>query len=245
MIRERQRKKVEQRSKGEIKTAVMALIQSSYGFKRDNAKRKIPTAEHVLIFDEAQRVWNKEKMVRKHDDPEMAVSEPHLLYSIMDRHKDWAVMVCLVGLGQDIYDGEVGINEWFKCGVEDFSDWEMFYSPDIFSQAEDKIIDREMIEACPRCHEVEGLHLKTSIRSFRSNKQSQFIDFILNNEPEKALEIFGLLKAKYPVFITRDINEARTWVRQQVRGTQRCGVLACSSAQRLKRKGCMFLQILM
>lgn len=233
----KKKKKVEQRSKGEIKTAVMALIQSSYGFKRDNAKRKIPTAEHVLIFDEAQRVWNKEKMVRKHDDPEMAVSEPHLLYNIMDRHKDWAVMVCLVGLGQDIYDGEVGINEWFKCGVEDFSDWEMFYSPDIFSQTEDKTIDREMIESCPRCHEVEGLHLKTSIRSFRSNKQSQFIDFILNNEPEKALEIFGLLKTKYPVFITRDINEARTWVRQQVRGTQRCGVLACSSAQRLKPEG--------
>ncbi len=146
----------------------MALIQSSYGFKRDNAKRKIPTAEHVLIFDEAQRVWNKEKMVRKHDDPEMAVSEPHLLYSIMDRHKDWAVMVCLVGLGQDIYDGEVGINEWFKCGgVEDFSDWEMFYSPDIFSQAEDKIIDREMIELVHAVMRLRGASSKNLYQVFQ------------------------------------------------------------------------------
>ena len=48
-------------------------------------------------------------MTRKHDDPMMAVSEPHLLFSIMDRHTDWAVMICLVGLGHDIYDGEVGM----------------------------------------------------------------------------------------------------------------------------------------
>lgn len=71
-----------------------------------------------MIFDEAQRVWNQEQMARKYDDPIMAVSEPKLLFNIMDRHKDWAVMICLVGLGQDIYEGEVGINEWFRCGIE-------------------------------------------------------------------------------------------------------------------------------
>lgn len=65
-------------------------------------------------------------MARKHDDPLMAVSEPELLFSIMDRHDDWAVMICLVGLGQDIYDGEVGINEWFRCGIEEFKEWELF-----------------------------------------------------------------------------------------------------------------------
>lgn len=58
-----------------------------------------------MIFDEAQRVWNQEKMSRKHNkDDLLSVSEPSLLYRIMDRHKDWAVMICLVGLGQDIYD---------------------------------------------------------------------------------------------------------------------------------------------
>lgn len=76
----------------------------------------------------------------------MAVSEPHLLFSIMDRHTDWAVMICLVGLGQDIYDGEVGINEWFRCGVQDFEKWEMYYSSEIFSQVEDKGINKQMIE---------------------------------------------------------------------------------------------------
>lgn len=115
--------------------AINTLIQSSYAFKKDNASHSNPTPENILIFDEAQRVWNQEKMARKHDDPIMAVSEPKLLFSIMDRHQDWAVMICLVGLGQDIYDGEVGINEWFRCGIEEFKEWELFYSPLIFSGA--------------------------------------------------------------------------------------------------------------
>lgn len=221
----------------ETGVAIDALIQSSFTFKKDNASHDRPTAENILIFDEAQRVWNQQKMSQKHEDPSMAVSEPHLLYSIMDRHKDWAVMICLVGLGQDIYDGEVGINEWFRCGVEDFPQWEMYYSPSIFKQVEDKNINRKMIEGCTRCHPEEELHLKTSIRSFRADKQCQFVDYLLDNNPGKAKKIYGLISEKYPVYITRDYGKAKKWVRNQVRGSQRCGVLACSSAQRLKPEG--------
>lgn len=221
----------------ETAAAINALIQSSFAFKKDNSSHNHPTAENILIFDEAQRVWNQEKMTRKHDDPALAVSEPHLLYSIMDRHKDWAVMICLVGLGQDIYDGEVGINEWFRCGVNDFQEWEMFYSPDIFGQVEDKNIDRSMIEECERCHSMPELHLKTSIRSFRADKQCQFVDNLLDNNPEKAKEIYNLISDRYPIYITRNYSKAKEWVRNQVRGSQRCGVMACSSAQRLKPEG--------
>ena len=218
-------------------TAINTLIQGSYAFKKENIAHDHPTAENIMIFDEAQRVWNEEKMRRKHDDPIMAVSEPYLLYSIMDRHQDWAVMICLVGLGQDIYDGEVGIGEWFKCGIEDYKNWEMFYSPDIFNQVEDKNIDRNMIENCSRCHKVSDLHLKTSIRSFRADKQCQFVDYLLDNNSEKTKEIYNQISKKYPVYITRDIQNAKRWVKEQVRGSQRCGVLACSSAQRLKPEG--------
>ncbi len=221
----------------ETKAAIEALIQSSFAFKKDNASHNHPTPENILIFDEAQRVWNQQKMASKHKDPEMAISEPHLLYSIMDRHQDWAVMVCLVGLGQDIYDGEVGINEWFRCGVEDYPEWEMFYSSEIFNQVEDKNIDKEMILGCDRCHEMRELHLKTSIRSFRADKQCQFVDYLLDNKPQQTAEVYNLIAGKYPVYITRDYQLAKDWVRKQVRGSQRCGVMACSSAQRLKPEG--------
>jgi hypothetical protein len=221
----------------ETEAAINALIQSSYAFKKDNSSHRHPTPENILIFDEAQRVWNQEKMTRKHNDPMMAVSEPHLLYSIMDRHQDWAVMVCLVGLGQDIHDGEVGINEWFKCGILDFRDWELFYSPEIFGQVEDKNIDKDLILGCDRCHQMTELHLKTSIRSFRADKQCQFVDALLDNNPEETKAVYQMISEKYPVYMTRDYQLAKSWVKKQVRGSQRCGVMACSSAQRLKPEG--------
>ena len=225
-------------TKKETEAAINALIQSSYSFKNDNAKSENITPEHIMIFDEAQRVWNQEKMSRKHNKDEMlSVSEPSLLFRIMDRHKDWAVMVCLVGLGQDIYDGEVGINEWFRCGIYEYRNWEMFYSPAIFSQVEDKQIDVAMIKSCNRCHEALELHLKTSIRSFRTDQQSQFVDNLLDNNPKATKEIYNGISKKYPVFLTRDIDTAKKWAKGQVRGSQRCGVLACSSAQRLKGEG--------
>jgi hypothetical protein len=240
VLREALKKSVKEKKQLNRNTeaAINALIQSSFSFKKDNVRTTNPTVEKILIFDEAQRVWNEQKMSSKHqNDPEMAVSEPKLLYQIMDRHQDWAVMICLVGLGQDIYDGEVGINEWFRCGVEEFQEWELFYSPAIFQQSEDKDIDEQMIRHCSRCHERSSLHLKTSIRSFRADKQCQFVDYLLDNKPEEASRIYSEISIKYPVFITRDINAAKTWARGQVRGSQRCGVLACSSAQRLKPEG--------
>lgn len=241
VLREALKRSVKAKNKNQYnrqtKAAIEALIQSSYSFKNDNAVHNRLTPENILIFDEAQRVWDQKKMSRKHDNPAMAVSEPHLLYSIMDRHQDWAVMVCLVGLGQDIYDGEVGINEWFRCGVEDFPQWEMYYSPEIFSQVEDKSINRNMIENCSRCNAINELHLKTSIRSFRADKQCQFVDNLLDNKPDKTRQIYEEIKLKYPVLLTRDYATAKKWVRAQVRGSQRCGVLACSSAQRLKPEG--------
>lgn len=222
----------------ETQAAINALIQSSYTFKKDNARNTHPTPENILIFDEAQRVWNADKMTRKHEnDPDMSVSEPYLLYRVMNRHEDWAVMICLVGLGQDIYDGEVGINEWFRCGIEEYHDWELFYSPAIFDQTEDKNINKALITGCDRCHELWELHLKTSVRSFRADKQCQFVDAILDNDPEKARAIYAQIAEKYPVYITRNYAVAKQWVKNQVRGSQRCGVLASSSAQRLKPEG--------
>ncbi len=222
----------------QTKEAINSLIQSSYAFKKDNAKKHSPTAEKIMIFDEAQRVWNEQKMTSKHNkEAEFSKSEPELLFEIMDRHQDWAVMICLIGLGQDIYDGEVGINEWFRCTIDKFPDWEIYYSPSIFNQTEDILFDKEKIQECPRCHEEANLHLKTSIRSFRADKQCEFVNSLLDNDIETAKSVYADISKKYPIFISRNLNEAKSWVRNQVRGSQRCGVLACSSAQRLKPEG--------
>ena len=197
-------------------------------------------AEKILIFDEAQRVWNKEKLMdwtAKRMKTDLQVSEPHFLVDVMNRHNGWAVIVCLVGLGQDIYNGEVGINEWFRTIIQDFSNWKIFYSSEIFGQIEDKNIDKKMILDYGNAVQNNTLHLKTSIRSFRADKQSLFVDFLLNNSNIDAKKVYAEISEKYKIYVTRDIKKAKKWCRSQVRGSQRCGVIACSSAQRLKPEG--------
>lgn len=239
--RENGNKRIDKDDRKAIVTAVSAFIQEAYRFRKDNINHAdIEPPENVIIFDEAQRCWNKEKLTdwsKKKMGVDVDASEPEYFIQIMDRRKDWAVIVCLVGLGQDIYDGEVGINEWFRSGIEDFNNWELFYSPKIFEQLEDKAIDRTLIESSPKAHAIKELHLSTSVRSFRSEKQSEFVDFLLANEPNKAKMVYEEMKSRYPVYVTRDIKKAKAYIRKKVRGSQRCGVIACSSAQRLKPDG--------
>lgn len=226
---------------GEIQSAIQKFIQDAYGFRKYSIlnEEKEPS-ENVVIFDEAQRCWDANHLsnwTKKKMGRELNVSEPEYFISIMNRRKDWAVILCLVGLGQDIYDGEVGINEWFRSAIEDYDDWEMFYSPKIFEQLEEKAINKKLITSCNRTHQVASLHLATSIRSFRSEKQSELVDNLLANNPQMAKQIYSEIKKDYPIYITRDFKKAKAFIRKKVRGSQRCGVIACSSAQRLKPEG--------
>ena len=221
-----------------INAAVDSLILSSYQFKNEYATSCDPPLDHVLIFDEAQRAWSKDKMKSKHkNNPAFDVTEPNMIMGIMNRHADWAVIVCLVGLGQDIYNGEIGFEEWFNCAIHDYPEWEMYFSPVILSQKEDSLENVEQIKSCSRCFERDGLHLKTDLRSFRAENRCKLVDYLLKNEEKKTREVYESLKEKYPIFITRNYNDAKKWVRSKVRGSERCGVLACSSAQRLKPEG--------
>lgn len=232
--------KVNKKDLQEINAAIKAFIIEAYNFRKDSLLNNREPQENVVIFDEAQRCWDMNHLntwTKKKMGRELISSEPGYFIRVMNRRKDWAVIVCLVGLGQDIYDGEVGINEWFRSAINDFKDWEMFYSPKIFEQSEDRFIDKEMIESCTRANKVEELHLSTSIRSFKSEKQSQFVDYLLANNPLKAKDIYEDIKKDYPIFITRDFKKAKQFIRGKTRGSQRCGVIACSSAQRLKPEG--------
>ena len=154
--------------------------------------------------------------------------------SYMDRRQDWAVVVCLVGGGQEINIGEAGIDAWLEAVNRSFPDWEMFISS--------KLIDSEYaagkaLEAArnrPRAHFDDSLHLAVSMRSFRAENVSAFVKALLDCEKDQARTAFGELAARYPIAITRDLNAAKEWVRSRARGTERYGLVASSKAMRLK-----------
>lgn len=225
--------------KGEALSEVKAFIQNVHHFRDDGlVDLTNPPAEHVVLFDEAQRAWSKDQTIKfmreKKNQPDFNQSEPEFLISCMDRHTDWAVVVCLVGGGQEINTGEAGISEWFEAVENSFPDWKVYLS--------DKLTDSEygageIIEQAknnPKVKFIPELHLQTSVRSFRSEKVSLFVKQLLDLEMEEARKNFLSIKEKYPIVLTRDLDVAKNWVREQARGSERYGMVVSSQAYRLK-----------
>lgn len=235
------RAKREKITKSNALRETKAFIQIIHKFRDEALTTSYAPVEKVAIFDEAQRAWNKESltdfMKRKKGIPEFNQSEPEFLISIMDRHEDWAVIICLVGGGQEIYNGEAGIQDWFSTLSEKYLDWEIYLS--------DKITDSEYVGNSDvstmlhnrEYHCISDLHLGVSLRSFRSEKLAFFVKCLLDEEIELAKETYEELKKSYPVLITRKFDVAKNWVKKKARGTERYGLLASSEGKRLRAEG--------
>lgn len=155
----------------------------------------------------------------------------------MDRHKDWAAIICLVGGGQEINTGEAGLMEWFDSLKTEFPHWSVYVS--------DQITDNEYSQGHTvpdllsgmDSHIVNDLHLAVSLRSYRSENVAGFVKALLDVDREKAIELYQTMKNDYPIFLTRDLQIAKEWVKCMAKGTQRYGITASSGARRLKTYG--------
>jgi hypothetical protein len=224
--------------KGKVGESVKAFIQNVHHFRDDAVIDSGPPAEHVAIFDEAQRAWTLRQtanfMRRKKGVADFSQSEPEFLISYMDRHADWGVVVCLVGGGQEINIGEAGIDAWLDAVKTSFPDWRMHISSRLTDSeyaaghALDTVRDR------PETFFDDCLHLAVSMRSFRAENVSEFVKALLDREQRAAREAFEQLSARYPIAVTRDLDLAKEWVREHARGSERYGMLASSKAMRLK-----------
>lgn len=228
-------------SKPEALSSTRAFIQQILHYRDDALQSDRAPADRIAIFDEAQRAWNQRKLSswlsRKRAIHNFQMSEPEFLVSVLDRHEDWATIVCLVGGGQEIHSGEAGIFEWFKALNERFSDWHVYVSNNLTDQ---EYVDDEYILSMIRegnLHVEEDLHLSVSIRSFRSEKVSQFVKEILDCNHNMARMLYYKIIKKYPVFLTRSIEDAKNWLRSKARGSERFGLVASSGAKRLKPTG--------
>ena len=194
--------------------------------------------EHVAIFDEAQRAWTKTHLAswlnRKKGLADFPMSEPEFLIWSLNLREDWAVVVCLVGGGQEINTGEAGIGEWLRAINARFPDWNVFISDQLTGKeyAEGELED--LLQANDNVERSTNLHLAVSMRSFRAEQLSNFVHHLLEGNVSQAQTLLATLKDKYPIVITRDLNAAKNWLRKQKRGTERYGMVVSSQAQRLR-----------
>jgi hypothetical protein len=232
--------------KGEARSRVRSFIQNVHHFRDEClVDQNRPPIEHVALFDEAQRAWNLQQtssfMLRKKNVANFNISEPEFLISCLDRHADWAVVVCLVGGGQEINTGESGISEWIEALNRSFPRWHVYISSGLTDSEytaglvstgspSDRVVDgiREPVEF------RDELHLAVSMRSFRAENVSQLVKQVLDLDTEGARATLSELNEKYPIVITRNLAKAKQWLRSQARGTERYGIIVSSQAERLK-----------
>jgi DUF2075 family protein len=156
----------------------------------------------------------------------------------MNRHTDWCTIICLIGGGQEINTGEAGLEEWISSLKNNFHDWKIFYS-DLIVEDKNYLNNSDIQKWLLHNGEAEEhLHLSVSVRSFRSEKLSEFVHAILDINTIKAKELYkNYLKIDYPIKITRDFNIAKQWLKQKTLGSERSGVVASSGAYRLRPYG--------
>jgi hypothetical protein len=224
--------------KNRVGESVKAFIQNVHHFRDEALRESRPPFDHVVIFDEAQRAWNREKtglfMRTKKKRLDFAKSEPEFLISYLDRHEDWAVIVCLVGGGQEINTGEAGISAWLDAINTMFPQWHVYISPELTDSEYAAGHALDALHARPNVFLDRALHLAVSMRSFRVDNVSAFVKATLDCDVARAQGAYAKLRRRYPITLTRDLNRAKRWIREHARGTERYGLVASSEAQRLK-----------
>ena len=254
LIRDKVAKELERGTKitkNDAQREIGSFIQMIYHYRNYHFGNDIIPQERIAIFDESQRAWTHDEMasfMRKNNKlkpgelfvRDLGYSEPGFLISTMNRHPDWAVIVCLVGGGQEINRGEAGMPEWFDSLREFFPEWNIYTASQI--QDNEYLRDRSWNDLVSGLHIQMNshLHLSASMRSFRSEVVSDFVKQILDNNSAKAKELFGELNDKYPIYLTRNLDTAKNWVRRIARGNERYGLFASSNAARLKPRGVVY-----
>ncbi|MEP7148186.1 MAG: DUF2075 domain-containing protein [Acidobacteriota bacterium] len=225
-------------TKGEANRRVRLFIQNVHHYRDEYLTDKRSPADHVAVFDEAQRAWNLAEtssfMKRKKGQPDFNESEPEFLISCLNRHKDWAVIVCLVGGGQEINRGEAGIAEWIESLNRSFPEWNIYISDRLHDSEYAAGDALKLIEHKEHVVVDNRLHLAVSMRSYRAESVSAFVKAVLDVEVSVAAEFYAKIKGKYPLVITRDLPTAKNWLREKARGSERYGLVASSNAYRLK-----------
>ncbi len=229
------------RTKAEADSKVRTFVQNIHHFRDEALDSQRAPYERVAIFDEAQRAWTREQaasfMKRKRGVADFAMSEPQFLISVMSRHPDWAVIVCLVGGGQEINTGEAGLTEWFEAIGKYYADWLVYFAPNLHDTEYTRGQDLLPLLRADQVHYDQGLHLAVSLRSFRSENISGLVKALLDLDIETAKTFYRVARDKYPIALTRDLDKARQWLKCKARGTERYGILASSGGARLRPTG--------
>ena len=216
------------------------FIQNVHNFLRHYLEERPeqPPHENVVVFDEAQRAWDSTQMARKRG---IDSSEASLLFEVMERLPDWAVIVAMVGGGQEIFLGEAGLGEWGQALQDRPVPWRVIASPEVLiggeSVAGHRLFDGE-VPASVSFIEERLAHLDVVVRNHRALRWTQWVNDLLSFRFGKARTHFPATE-EFPCYVTRDLATARAWLRMHhyLDPEDRIGLVATSKDFRLRAEG--------
>jgi hypothetical protein len=216
--------------------AALTALQNVHRFLEHHVIHAHETPEaRIIVFDEAQRAWDQAQATRdgQRRKSHLTMSEPAHTLEIMARHEGWAVIVALIGNGQEINTGEAGLAEWGRV-IAAAPSWRAVAARR--SITADDPAQRLAEGAEPWLAFDENLDLQASIRSLRTSRGTEWVDAVLNNDALAARAI-AAATPQLPYYITRDANAWRAALRARSRGLRRAGLVASAGARRLRAEG--------
>jgi hypothetical protein len=219
----------------QARTEARTLIENVHVFARYHTEDNLGSpSNHAIIFDEAQRAWNRAQNKKKFNRD---YSEPEMLLKIMERHDDWAAVIALVGGGQEINDGEAGLEEWGKALSQSSKGWRIYASPEVQDGGPSTAGHRLFTDSSSSRNVLteSSLHLRTSNRSLRAEKLAIWVNHVLDGEAELAAAL--RITDKFPIFLSRSLTEVRSELRRQGIGLNRFGLVGSSGGARLRAEG--------
>ena len=216
------------------------LLHSVHSFIDHHKRSESPPGETLFVFDEAQRTWDAEKIARMSgrqrafagaaDTPTEfdELSEPEILLRVLDRKEGGCVIVALCGTGQEIHDGEAGIEGWIAA-VQSNPHWTL-----VGPEAEIEKIEPEVARGLTVVRN-DNLHLSVPLRSHRADNHSRWVDAVVLGNAAEASKLID--QDAFPIRVVRSVDAARNYINTTIRGERRAGLLASSGAKRLRPYG--------
>jgi DUF2075 family protein len=204
------------------------FVADVHGFlKQYGGKSRHVPKEHILVYDEAQRAWDAERVREKRGH---GLSEPMDFVRIGDRLPDWCVMVGLIGEGQEIHLGEeAGIGQWAEALAKSANQWTVHCPQKLAAIFKaDKVVFSERLD------------LTTSLRSHLAADVHKWVAILLEGDLTAANEISTNLRANgFDLYVTQEIELARHYVQERYAGQldKRFGLLGSSKARVLGQYG--------
>lgn len=220
----------------EARRRVRAALQNVHRFLEDNAAdpaRHPP--ERLIVFDEAQRAWDeaKARAGTQRRPGRLTMSEPAHTLEIMARRPGWAVVVALIGNGQEINTGEAGLAEWGQV-IAARGDWRAVAAPRAIETVDPV---QRLTVGVPSWLAIDpALDLTVPIRSVRETAAAAWVDALLEGRIAEARAI-AEGAGGVPFLLTRDPSAMRTALRALARGERRAGLVRSSVAKRLRADG--------